>query len=849
MPVKKKILFIVLCCWTHFIYASQPEPTYGLLFTSSAERIDQRTTLTLFGEKLQKFEDSFTISFDLSIWDIRQFGYIFRIINNENKELDFVFVNFRGENDLYLDFHSPITHNSVSIPIKKEDIFKKRWLKLNFDFDLQSDKVVINLDDSTYTCSTLGLKNPCYVKFAFGLYGLNLDVPRMVVRNIQIKKQGKPSYIFPLNESEGEVVHDNKNHPYGDVKNPDWMINRHFYWEKKITFQSGPTAGVAYDNIRNRILVINKDSISTYSPSYNYKEIIRIPSLPFTVSSGEALYNPKEDKCYMYDLGKEDSIRNPSMAVIDMKDYSVQQQHPALDNTLFHHNVFWNKDFDHLHIFGGYGKYSYSNKLYRYTRETDSWDNLPLSGDQAMPRFFSASGTNPIDSEILIFGGFGNESGRQEHGGRNLYDLHSINLDSLTIKKKWEIENTSATFVPCSNLILDKDHTYFYTLCYPHHKSQTVLQLYRFSLSNGLYEVVSDSIFLAPEKMNTSVYLFYNEPTQEFYAVIRESLDDHTAEVRMYSLISPPVTRAALVPVAPFSLFRSGWVTFTAGVILIIGLIILLIKKTNLFKRKNNDRVVVFQKTKETLPEKRTGSAVYLLGEFTILDKKGTDITYRFSQKLKSLFALILFKSKDQAGISTETLTSELWPDKDTNSAKNIRGVTINRLRNILTEMEGIALIHQNSRWFFSFEDSFYCDYIESLRLMQYLSNLHQEEVPENEIKKLIHILKRGPLFPNMQESWLDEFKREYENLTEQSIKKYILLLNKNKKYTLITDLSEAYFNIDPMDEDVLELCLKAYLKKGKTEQAHILYNKFAVNYKNYMGEEFKRKFTFLTKN
>ena len=71
--------------------------------------------------------------------------------------------------------------------------------------------------------------------------------------------------------------------------------------------------------------------------------------------------------------------------------------------------------------------------------------------------------------------------------------------------------------------------------------------------------------------------------------------------------------------------------------------------------------------------EKIYKNAVFVFGDFTVFDKNGKDISYRFSPKLRSLFALILFHSIENEGISTDMLTAELWSNKDTNSAKNIR--------------------------------------------------------------------------------------------------------------------------------------------------------------------------------
>ncbi len=168
----------------------------GLLFSSSAERINDRTSLILFDNKPLKLKDSFRIDFDLSIWDIKQFGYILRIINESKQEINFAFVNFYGEDKIYLDFHSPITHKSIQIPITAEDIENKNWLAISIIFDLKADRAEVISKDSSYYCESIGLKNPSYIKLAFGLYGLNLDVPQMAIRNICIEENGGKNILY-----------------------------------------------------------------------------------------------------------------------------------------------------------------------------------------------------------------------------------------------------------------------------------------------------------------------------------------------------------------------------------------------------------------------------------------------------------------------------------------------------------------------------------------------------------------------------------------------------------------------------------------------------------------------------
>jgi hypothetical protein len=92
-----------------------------------------------------------------------------------------------------------------------------------------------------------------------------------------------------------------------------------------------------------------------------------------------------------------------------------------------------------------------------------------------------------------------------------------------------------------------------YSVPYPFRRSlvqqhipKTELKLYKFSLADGSYEVVSNAIPFLSEEIYSRVYLFHDDFTREFYAVVREFVQHTSAEIRIYSLSSPPVNESAL---------------------------------------------------------------------------------------------------------------------------------------------------------------------------------------------------------------------------------------------------------------------------------------------------------------
>jgi len=799
MTLIKKLLLIG--CFLSSLLLHAEDFTGGLLFTSSKEEVDKRTSLVLFGDKSQKFEDTFDLSFDLSIWDSSQFGHIFHIINDKKQEVEFVFVNFYGVDSMYFDFHSPITHKSVQIPIIQDDINKKKILHINFNFDLKADSVTIVLDNKFYTCQPVGLENPSQLQLAFGLYGLNLDVPQMLIKKLHIQQKKGKSFFFPLEESEGNFAYDKTEDAKAPVKNPKWIINKHFYWQAKTQFDTNYKAGVAYDEVNNCIFIIGNDSILCFYPRYD--NILR---------------------------RKRDSGILPA---------GYQDESNSLHDNIFFSNT------GGMYRFGGYSNHSYSNKIFLYNAEESQWEKVEFTGDTITPRFCSAVGDGVGRDEKLIFGGFGNETGKEEHGGHNLYDLYKLDLKQKTITRLWNMQEApKMEFIPGSNLILSKDKKYFYALCYAHHISKTAGYLCRFNLQNDEYDVMSDSIRFTSEDMNTLVNLFYNSRINELYAVIRDLSDKNENHIQIYSLLSPPITEAQLES-SVHSPKSNRWIMIAAiiAALIILPALIYILRYFTIRKKKekkNNKLIETLHSFYPNLNDKKCQkSAVYTFGNFTVYDRKGMDISYRFSMKIRAIFSLILLNTNGETGISTENLTLILWQDKDMNSAKNIRGVTINRLRGILEDIDGITLVHQNHQWFFVFEAPFYCDWIDYSGILQSLLAVSEQKQYNMLMEQLVAIVHNGMFLANIQDQGIDNYKSAVEEKLEQLLSEYITRLFDDKQYRKLVLTAPTFFAIDPLDKKILNICIKAYNKLGKKNEAKAFLKSYKQTHKMLTGEEY----------
>jgi len=215
-------------------------------------------------------------------------------------------------------------------------------------------------------------------------------------------------------------------------------------------------------------------------------------------------------------------------------------------------------------------------------------------------------------------------------------------------------------------------------------------------------------------------------------------------------------------------------------------------------------------------------------------DKKGRDITYLFSPKIKQLFILILLSSKEGNGIISKKISHILWPEKDIAKTKNIKGVTFNHLRNIINDIDGIELTFLNDIYIFNITEAFFCDYY-------FVTDALKK--PDEEKEKLIfdhfELVQRGALLSDMPDTWLDDFKISYE---EQLMGVLLPQLHKQyaaENYKIVQEISRLVLNVDPFNDNALKYQLKSYRRTKGIEYSKKIYDQYIAEYKKSLGIEY----------
>ncbi|MGN6396788.1 MAG: Kelch repeat-containing protein [Mucilaginibacter sp.] len=817
----------------------------GLQFNSNDSLLSRRTSYLVFKKDPPKFNGKLDINFDLSLWDIEHLGYILNITDTKNNSYSLSSIHLN--NAQFLNFNIDSKSNKLQIPLPLGQLKRHIWMPVKIHLDLNANTVGIHINGKWYSAGGFSFDGAIRPRIYFGKNEHYSDVPKMAIRNLTVT-DGDKSYTFPLNEWSGKDVFSGDGDVLGTVDNPVWLINESYFWAPRFTRGFAQVAGINFDEAAQRLVIFKSDSLISYDVQRNSISSQAYQNkCPVPLHLGKSIINTRENKLYAYETLKAPKQLQPaqSIATLDLNTLRWDVTGAAtIAEQRHHHNIFYDNRQDKFYLFGGYGSFKYYNDFFEYNKQTDSWDKVPFSGDKIMPRFFSGFSQADANNDVYIFGGYGNQSGNQVVGGQHFYDLYRVNLTTHTIKKCWEIKPPAVDFVAANNLIISKDKQHFYAICYAHDKPKTSLSLYKFSIKDGSYEVVSGNIPAKGERIESDINLFYNPGQEVFYCTIQEFTSPDASTIRVYSLASPPVRQQDYLASLKTTVSH-GWasrlpVPLWLVILIIIGAGAVLVywkrkkKTTGVADSAGLDISVPAVNKKD---DEKRANAVYMLGDFAVYDKNSRDITYMFSPKIKQLFILLLLNSGEEHGVVSKRIAATLWPEKEIGKTKNIKNVTINHLRGILADICGIELTFINDTYRFTFTEEFFCDYCTVSRAIANLNN-HANGEGKN-ILDWLDLIARGCLLQHVPEPWLDDTKQQYEESLMPLLLPEVKRMYEEGDYRKTMEIARVILNVDPFNDIAIKYKLKALRRTKGIEFAHKIYNDFAAEYEKSLGEPY----------
>jgi two-component SAPR family response regulator len=812
----------------------------GLYFHSFTVDKDSRTGLNLTPDKLLSLPGGFTLTFDFKIrreWDI--YGYIFRIIGDRETNIDLI--STIETNSLVLVMKNT-TLMEFNLATEIPEVLEEEWIRaeliVNTDRDTMEFIVNGHSKSASYHIGHLKKFDVCFGKNSHSDFATT-DVAPFILKNVRLYDSKKrPVRYWKLNKHGDGCVFDEYKSAKAIATNAVWEIDRRTGWQKCTTVTiTGKYPHIAFDTKRKRIFIVKNDHIYTYDAEKNITDVVKSESgISFNVEINQLLYDSANDQLILYDFEKN------RLGRFDFTTKEWDNKNDSLTLRLFmHHNKYFDEKSRTVYTLGGYGYHKYSALLQSFSETANQWESVDLSS-VIHPRYL-ASMCAYNDSLLLLFGGYGNASGKQYESPHNYYDLYTINPHTLNVRKIWELNRVDNHFTNSNSLVVNGKRQTFYTLSYPNNTYETQAFLHEYSLQTPGFRKLGNPIPFLFNDVESYCDLFIPTDSSALYAVT-SYMAGNDSKIDIYSISYPPLSMADTLQAENKTAFLLRILMYAVLFAVAAVLIFLAVKRIwKLSRIKSVLKAIELNnesdKKAEAEESKTSYPFIHILDLFEVHDLKGSNISHLFTPTLSQIFLLLYFKTlgegKDKyKGITSNELQKTLWPDRDFISARNGRNVYFNKLRPILN-MIGIRLYKANDFWVFSYDkDAIYIDHeqiIENIALIK-----ESAKFDKDLLHTTLRIARKGKLLPSYELEWLDHYKTIYSN----TIIEFLLSLRTHPEVKndlpLLLNIAEIVLIQDSLEETAIKLKCGILFKLGKMKQALQYYNKYVEEYSEILN-------------
>lgn len=844
------LLFFIGNSWCHA--DSIDKPDRGLYFQAHTVIPEKRTSLNLTPDVPLSFRDGFSLDFDVHLRsEQHNYGYIVRVILNDTLNIDLLSNKEWSHSQLFLMRGS---QRLVDLPHLDSipDFGKSDWLRVSLTLDYKKQLILCTLNGAEWNLPA-ELPQLNDVRITFGLNArkpyLSTDVAPMNLRNIQIlnlKRSLLKSWSL-LQHGEGEV-YDELEQSRAVVLNGIWEVDRHIRWRKLASFSvpgTKPQFAPYQRSADGGLFVALGDTVYQYSIENRLLEKIPVKAgHPYFTAASSLVYDSVRNELISYSAEQER---------LNRYSFSTNEWERGIPDILLsylHHSSCYIPERQELVVFGGYGFYRYSAVLFKHAVDSMSWERKDFS-QSIEPRYLSGLGYYG-EGKVLLLGGYGSKSGRQEEIPENYYDLHLIDIDGMTSRKLWTFSNDNLeTFG--NAMVMDPDGKHFYALSFANDRALSSVRLNSFGIDTPERVLLADSIPYHFHDTESYCTLFYNGGTSELVTILAYQDGTGNTSVELYTLGYPALRLSDVIQTLPENKSMKGFRMLI--LLLVTGLGVGLFVGWKFVRRKRNNTVEKEREKSDAPPVpvreaeatvKVLKSSIRLLGGFQVINAEGQDITSRFTLILRNLFLyMMLYSYKNENGVTSEQLNEIFWADMDKGSATNNRNVNMSKLRLLLKEIGGVSVSYKNSYWYMGMEPSVCCDYIEICDLLRKVKENKVVNVPA--LNRIAELGCRGELIPDITEEWMDKFKSEYLILLSDVLLSIYEYPEVKNDLLLLLKLSETMLSCDSTDENGIRYKCYALYHLGKKGLAKQCYENFCEEYIRVLGTKPEIDYTDIT--
>lgn len=828
---------------------------YGLHFNSHSVMVGERTSLFLDNGEPYHLTDELTIQFDLFMRNGVLFGQILTARTDAGKCIFLTVLT--SENDERL----PALVIDEQVYELAPGMKVGEWFPVSMTFYPKTNTISVNYDGKVKKI-TYPLESVKSLDLFFGIrLDLVSEIPPMNLRNVRILKDGQPFRHWKLEQHNQNICYDELQRAPAVAVNPCWLIDNHIKWTEMLSLKAEDLLGTTFDPQTGTFYLVARNNILEFNAIANKKNYLPVKGgYPAMEAISHFAYDTVGRKLLSYSLHQ----KLLSTYSLESNKWSSQTKNTE-EPRYFNHSRAYSEADSSYYMFGGYGFYKFHNDLYKMIPSTGRVEMIDYQ-PAIPPRTFAAAGV--VGKTLYIFGGRGNESGKQEIMSHNYYDLYAVDLETRKSRKLWTLPDSVSINMTLSSTMhyVPQDSAFYVGMM------SLGGRIMKLSLKDSTYTVVSYAIENKLDFQEVDFDLYFAPSFNMMFALFDKVQKGGLHNVSIYSISWPLKSEEDIMQMTEeeeTGSYATWWKWLGA-----VMMLALLGAGSYVFVSRRRKKVILeptaeqpevaqhpFEREDSSEGEvmiqphaevkkffDRSKSSVSLLGVFNVKDKDGKNITSNFTPRLKNLLViLVLYSQKYEQGILIKKLDELLWMDKDEVSARNNRNVSLRKLRVLLSTVGDIEIINDVGFLRIKFGEDVFCDYLAGCDCVKEFKE-YSEKRDKEVLYKILEILLYGPLLPNTITDWLDDFKAAYSTQSIDLLNDLLAAEKQGSDSDLILRIADVMFLHDPLNEEALIAKCKVLCAAGKKGIAKNVYDKFAKEYKEMLGEEYKTPFSDLFK-
>ena len=163
-------------------------------------------------------------------------------------------------------------------------------------------------------------------------------------------------------------------------------------------------------------------------------------------------------------------------------------------------------------------------------------------------------------------------------------------------------------------------------------------------------------------------------------------------------------------------------------------------------------------------------------------------------------------------------------------TANNNRNVYMSKLRALLDEVGDIRIQNSNKLWSIEFGPGSQCDYLEAARLFK-------EGTGEEDVDRLLELFLRGPVLPNTEQDWIDDFKSSFSSSAIDFLIRQLSRTDLSDRTLL--KAADTILQHDFLSEDALKAKVRILVRESKPGLAKTIYDNFCKEYRKSLGIDY----------